>query len=314
MNFSVPESAFTELPTGHAVLANASLKELNTRSTEKGLFRLADHFLIMGISGYAWSSNLGHNWAIAIPALLVYGFSLAAMFAPLHECSHRTAFAHNILNDTVGWLAGLLSFYNIAYFRHYHKWHHRYTLDPEKDPERRDPALHTRGDYFLHISGLPWWRDKLLTHFRVACGQLKTDPFIPHTAHRAVVRSTQLQLAIYALAILISVIDQQPWFIWYWLLPLAVGQPLLRCMLLAEHTGCSEVRNPFTNTRSTITRWPVRFLMWNMPFHAEHHLYPSIPFYHLPIAHQQLQQYFTYIQPGYLQFNRDLITGLDSTS
>ena len=44
-------------------------------------------------------------------------------------------------------------------------------------------------------------------------------------------------------------------------------------------------RNGLTNTRTTLTNAAVRLLMWNMPFHAEHHLYPSIPFHRLADAH-----------------------------
>ena len=36
---------------------------------------------------------------------------------------------------------------------------------------------------------------------------------------------------------------------------------------------------------TTLTSGLVRLLMWNMPYHAEHHLYPSIPFHRLADAH-----------------------------
>jgi fatty acid desaturase len=307
----VSESTAIESPAGRTVLAIDTLKELNTRSTAKGLLQLAAHFLILGVSGYVWGINNGQNWAIAIPALAIYGFGLAAMFAPLHECSHRTAFSNNALNDAVCWLAGVLSFYNSAFFRRYHKWHHRYVQDPAKDPELSDPIPQTMGDYLITISGLPWWWGKLKTHTRVAMGQLERYPFIPESARVEVIRSTRLQLVVYAIAILFSAIARQPWFLLYWLLPLFIGQPILRFILLAEHTGCSQDRNPFTNTRSTITLFPLRFLMWNMPFHAEHHLYPSIPFYRLAIAHQQLKQHFTHVDPGYIKVNRDIVAGLN---
>ena len=40
--------------------------------------------------------------------------------------------------------------------------------------------------------------------------------------------------------------------LWYWLIPLAFGLPLLRLYLLTEHTGCSEDDDGLTNTRTTI--------------------------------------------------------------
>ncbi|PSB55710.1 fatty acid desaturase family protein [Chamaesiphon polymorphus] len=312
MDLFVSESAPIDSSLDCPTLSADTLKQLNTRSTAQGTLRLALHLLILLSSGYLWSTNIGEHWPIALPALVIYGFSLAAMFAPVHECSHRTVFANNTLNDAVGWIAGVLSFYNITFFRRYHKWHHRYTQDPDKDPEMSDPKLQTWGDYLLAMSGLPWWWGKLTTHFRVAMGQLDSYPFIPETAREEVIRSTRWQLGVYAIAIGISIIFGQPWFITYWLLPLFIGQPILRFILLAEHTGCSGDRNPYTNTRSTLTLLPVRLLMWNMPFHAEHHLYPSIPFYQLPIAHQQLKAHFSHVEPGYIHVNRAIVAGLNS--
>ncbi|MBD2515794.1 fatty acid desaturase family protein [Nostoc sp. FACHB-973] len=288
------------------ILGMQELSVLNHRYNWKGLVQLAGHLTVMGCSGYVWGMNFG-DWLLAIPALTIYGFCLACMFAPMHECVHRTAFANNRLNDIVAWCAGLLSFYNSTFFLYYHNWHHRYTRVPEKDPELTDPKPSNLGKYLLIISGLPWWLGKISGHFRVAFGQLDNCPFVPQTARAEVIRSTRWQLAVYAGAIAVSIAASQPWFFLYWLLPLFVGQPILRFILLAEHTGCTLDANLLTNTRTTLTLFPVRFLMWNMPFHAEHHLYPSIPFHALPTAHQQLSSHFTHIEPGYIKVNRDIV-------
>ncbi|QSJ19162.1 fatty acid desaturase family protein [Nostoc sp. UHCC 0702] len=289
-----------------------SVQELNTfndRSNSKGLIHLIGHLTIIGCSGYLWATNWG-NWLIAIPALLVYGFGLAAMFAPMHEGVHRTPFANNNLNDAVAWCAGLLSFYNSTFYRHYHKWHHLYTRVPGKDPELTDLTPHNLGEYLLVLSGLPWWVDKIRGHVGIALGQVDDYPFIPETARVEVIRSTRWQLGIYAGAIAVSIAVSQPWFILYWLLPLFVGQPILRFLLLAEHTGCSLDANLLTNTRVTLTLWPVQFLMWNMSFHAVHHLYPSIPFHTLPKAYEKLSSHFTHVDPGYIKVNRDILAQL----
>ncbi|YAG16775.1 Fatty acid desaturase [Nostoc sp. DSM 114161] len=289
------------------ILAMQELSVLNPRYNWKGLVQLAGHLAVMGCSGYMWGMNFG-NWLLAIPALTIYGFSVASMFAPLHECAHRTAFANNRLNEIVAWCAGLLSFYNSTFFLYYHNRHHRYTRVPDKDPELNEPKPSDLGQYFLIISGLPWWLGKISGHFRAALGQLDDYPFLTQTARSEIIRSTRWQLAVYAGAIAISIAADQPWFFLYWLLPLLVGQPILRFILLAEHTGCTLDANLLTNTRTTLTLFPVRFLMWNMPFHAEHHLYPSIPFHALPTAHQQLSSHFTHIEPGYIKVNRDIVS------
>ena len=294
------------------ILPSAALKQLNSRSDLKGGLQFAGHLLVIGLSGYLWAAYW--HWAIALPALVIYGFSLATMFAAVHECAHHTAFVSTRLNDTLGWLAGLLSFYNCAFYRRYHKWHHRYTQIPGKDPELEAPRPTNLADYLWQVSGLPWWWGKIKGHWRVATGDMVDMPYIAKDAYGSVMRATWLQFGVYGAAIAASVIAREPWFLLYWVLPLAVGQPLLRMILFAEHVGCSYDNNPLTNTRTTLTLWPIRFLMWNMPFHAEHHLYPSIPFHQLAAAHTQLAPHFAYIEPGYVQVNRGMIANFGQTA
>jgi fatty acid desaturase len=49
-----------------------------------------------------------------------------------------------------------------------------------------------------------------------------------------------------------------------------------------------------------------------MPFHAEHHLYPSIRFHRLPDAHAAIGARLGFVQPGYARWNigfvRDLLS------
>ena len=133
-------------------------------------------------------------------------------------------------------------------------------------------------------------------------------PYIYDNARSEVINSNRWQVLVYFVAIAISLIFQQPWFITLWLLPLAVGQPILRFILLAEHTGCSFDDNPLANTRTTLTWFPIKLMMWNMPFHAEHHLYPSLPFHALPKAHQELKEHFALVDKGYIKVNQKIIT------
>jgi fatty acid desaturase len=304
---SSADLAGSEVIKPERLLSPAELSTLNTRSNLLGCLRLGGHLAVMTVSGYLWAM-----YPLAIPFLIIYGFSLTAMFAVVHECCHRTAFANNQVNDIVAWWAGVLSFYNSTFYRRYHKWHHRYTRIPGKDPELTDRTPDSLLSYGLELSGLPWWWGKLRGHSRIALGIIDECEYIPETARAETIRSTRLQLLVYAIAIGVSVGFAQPWFITYWLLPLAVGQPILRFILLAEHTDCSLDDHSLTNTRTTLTLAPLRFLMWNMPFHAEHHLYASMPFHALPAAHDRLKSHFAKVDPGYISVNLSIISKLES--
>lgn len=289
------------------------LKRLQTRSNARGLLRLSGHVAAIAVSGlvYAAALRLSVPFVVRGLAALAFGFTLVTLFATMHECVHRTAFKSTALNDSVAWFAGLLSFYNSSFYRPYHGWHHRFTQLPGKDPELEDKKPSSLFGWFLELSALPWWLGKLRTYYKLALGQTSSYLFLNEKTRPLVLRSVRAQLATYAAGIGLSVAFGQPYFITYWLLPVAIAQPLLRAILLAEHGGCAESADMLSNTRTTYTVGPIRFLMWEMPYHAEHHRYPALPFFSLAGAHLSLGPYLTHVERrGYTGFHVKLLKQL----
>ena len=293
---------------GRNALEIGVLRSLSVRSDLKGLVRFVTHLGVMIATGCLVRWAMPH-WYYLIPALVVHGFTIVTMFAPMHESVHRTAFATPRLNEICGWIAGLIGFYNFHFYRYYHTWHHRYTQDPDRDPELNPPKAKNVWEYWIDISGFNWWRRRPLTFARLSLGRLEPFPYIPEAGRRKVQFSAAVQSSIY-LAALMSIACGYAFAWWYWFLPAMLAQPFLRCFTIAEHTGCTYDENGLTNTRTTLASFPVRLLMWNMPFHAEHHLYPSIPFHQLPQAHQELKQKLRHIEPGYIASNRAVVRSL----
>jgi fatty acid desaturase len=296
-----------------APITPGELRQLQQRSDAKGLFRLVGHLVAIGVAGaaYTFARQRGAPFALLAVLALVLGFTLVTMFATMHEAVHRTAFKRRFLNDSVAWFAGLLSFYNSTFYRPYHGWHHRYTQLPGQDPELEDAKPTSLLDYFVQLSGVPWWLGKLRTHLRLAAGKTSSYGFLTEVTAPRVVRSVRLQLLVYVAALGACFWLPEPYFVVYWLVPVALAQPLLRAILLAEHMGCSETSDMLSNTRTTYTTWPVRFLMWEMPYHADHHRYPALPFFSLARAHQSLGPHLAHVaRRGYsglhLGFLREL--------
>ncbi|MES1186841.1 MAG: fatty acid desaturase [Myxococcales bacterium] len=303
----------TENQQRNAPIAADELRQLQQRSDAKGLLRLVGHLLAIGVAGavYAVARQRGAPLALLVLCAVALGFTLVTMFATMHEAVHRTAFKSRALNDWVAWFAGLLSFYNSTFYRPYHGWHHRYTQLPGRDPELEDAKPTSVLDYFVQLSGVPWWLGKLRTHFRLAVGKTGSYGFLNEVTARPVVRSVRLQLGVYAAALGACFWLSQPYFVIYWLVPVALAQPLLRAILLAEHMGCSETSDMLSNTRTTYTLWPVRFLMWEMPYHADHHRYPALPFFSLARAHQSLAPNLAHIaRRGYSGLHLGLLKEL----
>lgn len=297
---------------GRNALDISAVRALSQRSDARGLLRFGTHLAVMALTGLlvAWTRP---NWWLTVPALVLHGFTLVTMFAPMHECVHRTAFASRALNEIFGWVAGLLSFYNFTYYRYYHTWHHRFTQDPEKDPELSTPKPRNRWEYLVELSGVMFWLRRPLLSAKLATGRTHDYPFIPSDARGKIALSAGLQLGVYGAGI--ASIGLGSDFAWmYFFLPAILAQPLLRAILIAEHTGCSEDENGLTNTRTTLTNGLIRLLMWNMPYHTEHHLYPSIPFHQLPRAHRELKEKLTHIAPSYVAVNQSLLQALGAPS
>ena len=294
-----------------ALLPRSVLSELNTGADRPGVIRLLSHLFTIGGGGWLWA-QAGLPVLLRVVGLLASGIGLATAFAPLHECCHRTAFRSRLLNDAVAWCAGLLCFYNSTFYRRYHQWHHRYAHQIGLDPELDDGFPTNRISYLLEISGWNWWMGKIRGFYQLLFGDLSGLAYLNPEVIPQIRHSVRWQFTIYGSVVLLSVLNGSGFLFWNWLLPLAVGQPFLRLVMLAEHSGCSFDADGTTNTRTTLTNPVVAWQMWNMPFHAEHHLYASLPFHSLPAAHRWIGPELKHLDPGYLFVHRKLLRNLST--
>jgi fatty acid desaturase len=308
MSTAALEPAITSRPPPSDLIAGMDMRTLTQRSDARGAARLAAHAGCMAATGLlVWLAM--PSWWLLVPAMVLHGVTIVTLFAPMHECVHRTAFASRRANVVVGWVAGVLSFYNSTFYWYFHSWHHRYTQDPVRDPELMYPKAESRWAYFREVSSANFWWRRALDYPRLALGAAEGLPFVPDGARREIALSMTVQLLVYV-AVAASVALGSYAVLFYWFLPVVLAQPLLRAVLIAEHTGCTQDADGLSNTRTTLTAFPVRLLMWNMPFHAEHHLYPAIPFHRLPAAHRALRERLAHLAPGYPAVNREILRAL----
>ncbi len=295
-------------PDHRAVIAALPAEErrrLVAQSDGPGLRHLALHLGALGLTS-AW---IALGWPLWGAALLVQGALLTFLFSAEHEAIHRTAFRSDRLNDGVATLAGFLLILPSAWFRHFHLAHHRWTHDPARDPELATPKPATPADYALVLTGLPEWASRLRTLARNALRE--TDaPFVPDRGRARVTAEARAFLLGYAALAAVSLAAGSALLLWLWILPALIGAPLLRAYLLAEHARCPHVADMLRNTRTTFTNRLVRFLAWNMPYHAEHHAYPAVPFHNLPTLHRLIRDRLQETERGYLRFNAKYLAAL----
>ncbi len=272
--------------------------DLTKRSNGAGLLHLAGHVGVLGICA-VWIAQGWPFWAVVLP---LYGTALVFLFTLEHECTHKTPFALDPLNEWVGRLCGVVLILPFEWFRYFHLAHHRHTNIPGKDPEIATPRPETWLQFIWYLSGLPYWGSMIRTTLRLARGQVDGD-FVPDRAKPRVVREARILVGVYAIGLASLLVT--PALVWLWIVPALIGQPVLRLYTLAEHGRCPQVADMFMNSRTTLTNRIVRFFAWNMPFHAEHHAYPSVPFHKLPELHEQVQDHLAVTTQGYRAFTAE---------
>ena len=290
------------------VLSPTEVRALSGRTNADGAMRLGIHGALL--LGTGWLVAIAGPWTL-LPAMLALGLVQVALFAPAHETMHQTAFASRRANAIVGWLTSCPSLLNAQFYAAFHLAHHRHTQVPGQDPELDTQQVPTSiAAYVRRVLAIPYWRLRLRVIADCWRNDLSRYPYVGGSGGRIIasVRAMSLTMAGGSLASAVLFGWMTPFE--FWIIPQLIGQPILRAYLLAEHTGCTLDRNGLTNTRTTLTNAAVRLLMWNMPFHAEHHLYPSIPFHRLADAHLVLRERLGFVQPGYVRWNLGFVRQL----
>lgn len=282
-----------------ASLTDADRLELTRRTDLPGLLRLAAHVGAILALGAAIAAGVPF-WPLLI---LPLGVLIVFLFTTLHETIHGTAFRTPWLNRAVALVSGFLVLVPPVWFRYFHFAHHRHTHDPDHDPELMSPKPESWGAYLVYASGWRYWTGMAKTILGNARGSLD-EPYVPPKARDKVVAEARGFVLAYALLLALSLAAGSALLFWVWVLPALVGQPFLRLYLLAEHGRCPHVANMLENTRTTFTTRLVRLIAWNMPYHAEHHAYPAVPFHKLPAFHAHTQAHLKSTEHGYFRFNR----------
>jgi fatty acid desaturase len=282
------------------------LKRLYARSDWAGAQQTLAHVALLVAGGWLVLQTRGTWWTA--PALLLQALFVNALFGAMHESVHYGSFKARRAADLLAFFSGAAILNNAGFYRHYHMAHHRYTQDPARDPELITSGTpRTWGNYLLRVSALPFLRLRFRDIVLFPFGFRGNVTYIHEKAWPEVRRWGRWLLAFYAALLAGSIALHTDVLLWVWIFPLLIGAPLLRLYLLCEHTLCPNSDDGFANTRTTLCNPLLRFLMWNLPYHAEHHLLPSIAFHHLPEAHQYLKPHLRFVARSYVATNREIV-------
>ena len=287
-------------------LSRRELKELMKRSDVPGLLHFGMFVIVLiGTGTLIWLS-FGTFWIV--PAMFLHGVVWVHHFALQHECVHYTAFKTRWLNEAFGNYCGFAIMLPNRFFRYEHCDHHTYTQLHGRDPELIELPVSFR-TYASFISSIPFWTQKFKELGMHCLGRFSETElrFVPKEDRHSLIVEARTMAALYSGIILAC--SFSGWWapLWYWWLPLFLGEPVMRAIRMTEHVGRPNIRDLKENTRTNLVSLPMRFLAWNMNYHAEHHYASSVPFHQLPKLHRRLRGFVHVEERGYLGAHIDIL-------
>ena len=99
-----------------------------------------------------------------------------------------------------------------------------------------------------------------------------------------------------------------------WAIPMLIINTFVNIRGMSQHTLLEEHHgDDVRGTRTILTNPVTAFFMCNENFHLEHHLYPGVPWYHLPRVHGLLRSELVArgapFIPSYFAFVREFVIG-----
>jgi fatty acid desaturase len=291
------------------LLSAGRLQVLSERRDGPGLLRATLHFGLLAASLVL--ALAAEELVVLVPGVVASSVLWALLFGPLHESMHRTAFRTRLWNELLFVVCCALHLFAPSSYRPFHWEHHRATHHPTRDPEI-SPAPHLLGDFprnplvhVLLVTGVHLVVLKLALLVGQATGMrvlyAKLLPYIPERRRRRVTWEARAILGGWT-ALLVAASE-----LWPPLVGLAGIQVLshvvLSPLLMAEHHGLPDDGDVLKRTRSISTLRPLRYFFWNMPYHAEHHGWPSVPFHALPVLHDEVKRDLPHAGEGYLSIH-----------
>jgi len=268
-------------------------------------------FVVTGTLAYLAFLNVhASNWPWALPLLLLALFvhgTHAHFFGGIacHELCHKTPFATPALNNFFLKVYAFLAWFDPIGYRASHIRHHQVTVHTDHDGEVELPqGLDWHGVKFV-LTALTFSPSAIIRLLRfwigAAHGDLNHDGFFKSRWLQRVVPESnpelRRELRRWARIVLFGHLALAALFVatGHWFLIVIVTFGCHYCGWLEilcaapQHVGLSPNVSDYRLNTRTYTCGPLpAFLYWNMQYHVEHHMFPAVPFYHLPKLRQAI--------------------------
>ncbi|RAP73841.1 fatty acid desaturase [Paenibacillus montanisoli] len=289
------------------------LKELVARRNAPAARDILFWLIALGFTGYIAYLSWGSWWAI--PAFALYGtvYSVSSV-SKWHEYGHGTPFKTAWMNEAIYQITSFLILIQATNFRWSHVRHHTDTIIVGSDPEIMEPRPPMWKRLFkslLRVDDLRGNTAKSL--FMHAFGRLNAQEkeLIPSSQYRALFWEARIFLLLYAAIIALCFYVHSILPLMFIGLPAYYGFFLMTCLNATQHLGLFEDKLDHRLCCRTFYTNPIlRFLYTNMNYHAEHHMFPMVPFYNLPALHEEIKRDCPAAAPSFPAALRETVAAL----
>jgi len=289
----------TYTPLRFSLLSKHDLRDLSKLEPQKVIIDIFINYLIIFLSIY-YLSLFGENIINSIFSIICLGTSFYSLMIIAHDGLHRRLFNNIKKNDLFCDIFILGMFASACRVnRNNHMEHHKYSAlkdDPDKykynNSNRSNKTI-----FFVFLTGLTnilkfvenvYLNKKIKKNIETP----SSDKFKLNL--REIITIVFWQIIIFTL--LTNLFGFKGYFL-YWLLPIYIFAwrgDLMR--VFCEHNVKDVTDDDFDNYRLITYDKPnflekIIFSPNNMNFHAEHHLFPQVPYYNLEKLHNRIKDH-----------------------
>ncbi len=231
-----------------------------------------------------------------VGAVILIGARMHGLGILVHEAAHYRFLKNRYWNDLLTNLtATYFIFTTVDTYRKNHLAHHQH-LNSDNDPDW--VAKLGKGAYTFPKSRLEFLL-RVLSYLFLYQGILDAFWFLKRFGGKKKATDPAkdnkwIQLGFNAILFTaLTVFGGWKYYLLYWIVPyLSTFFMFQYIRSVAEHFGDLAYEHDLNSTRSVKPNWLESFFIapHNVGYHLEHHLYPGVPFYHLPELHRMLME------------------------
>lgn len=263
---------------------------LNKKNNFKSALWLILHFTtLMSFFAFSMKYLFSGEYLLFTIFYLIAGFisSFTGLCGATHEFYHNTVFKNRRLNQFFYKFLCIINFINYEYNSISHKLHHKYNSYDDSDSEKSLEKISYLDLVFNLTINFPNLINRSKYLILNALGTFPnsiTNKFIKESekAKSKVTNVARIIIAYYFITITISIIFKVTYIYLLFIITPFVMNFWVDMISRAQHYGLKKNSdNIFETTRTVYLNKILSFLNWNMNYHVEHHLYPTVPFYNL---------------------------------